>query len=43
MLIGLTDALTVGGEIPLTLRFAGAGTVTVQLRIQAAGTRQHAH
>ncbi len=43
MLIGLAAPLVLGTEVPLTLRFAQAGEVTVQLRVQAAGTRQHVH
>ena len=43
MLIGLGAPLVLGADVPLTLRFAQAGEVTVQLRVQAAGTRQHAH
>ncbi|MES2713295.1 MAG: hypothetical protein V4653_17080 [Pseudomonadota bacterium] len=43
MLIGLSAPLAVGGSVPLTLRFARAGEVTVELRVQAAGTREHAH
>lgn len=43
MLIGLSAPLVLGADVPLTLRFAQAGEVTVQLRVQAAGTRQHAH
>jgi copper(I)-binding protein len=43
MLIGLTEPLAQGGRLPLTLRFAEAGEVTVQVEIQAAGARGHAH
>lgn len=43
MLIGLTEPLQQGREVPLTLRFAEAGEVTVQLEIQAAGARGHSH
>ncbi len=43
MLIGLAEPLRAGTEMPLTLRFARAGEVTVQLEIQAAGSRGHTH
>ncbi|MDB5314851.1 MAG: hypothetical protein JWO24_695 [Rhodospirillales bacterium] len=43
MLIGLAAPLVVGADVPLTLRFERAGTVTVPLRIQAAGARRPAH
>lgn len=43
MLIGLTEPLQQGREAPLTLRFAEAGEVTIQLEIQAAGARGHSH
>lgn len=43
MLIGLTEPLRQGAEVPVTLRFARAGEVTVQLEIQAAGARGHSH
>ena len=43
MLIGLTEPLQQGRAVPLTLRFAEAGEVTVQLDIQAAGARGHSH
>jgi copper(I)-binding protein len=43
MLIGLAEPLRAGAEMPLTLRFARAGEVTVQLEIQAAGSRGHTH
>lgn len=43
MLLGLTAPLALGGDVPLTLRFERAGEVTVQLRVQAAGARQHSH
>ena len=43
MLIGLTQAMDVGGSIPVILRFERAGEVTIQLSIQAAGARAPAH
>lgn len=43
MLIGLTEPLRQGTEVPLTLRFARAGEVTVRLEVQAAGARGHHH
>ena len=42
MLIGLTQPLAVGEEVPLTLVFERAGPVTVQLTVRPAGAR-HAH
>ncbi len=39
MLIGLTRPLAVGEAVPVTLRFERAGTVTVNLAVQAAGAR----
>ncbi|MBX9752631.1 MAG: copper chaperone PCu(A)C [Roseococcus sp.] len=43
MLIGLTQPMNVGQSIPVTLRFEGAGEVTIQLAVQAAGARQSGH
>lgn len=43
MFMGLNRALVAGETIPVTLRFAEAGEVTVQLRVQAAGARGHGH
>ncbi len=43
MLMGLTQPMSVGQSIPVTLRFEHAGEVTVQLAVQAAGARQPAH
>lgn len=43
MLIGLTEPLRRGTTVPLTLRFERAGEATVQLEIQPAGARGHAH
>lgn len=45
MLIGLTRPIELGGRVPLTLRFEGAGEVTVELAVQRAGapTAGHAH
>ncbi|UPY35210.1 copper chaperone PCu(A)C [Sediminicoccus sp. KRV36] len=43
MLIGLTRPMNDGQSIPVTLRFAQAGEVTVQLAVQAAGARTPAH
>ena len=34
MLIGLKAPLALGSSVPLTLRFAKAGTVTVQLKVE---------
>lgn len=39
MLIGLTRPLAVGEQVPLTLVFEHAGTVTVNLAVQPAGAR----
>lgn len=39
MLIGLTRPLAVGEQVPLTLVFERAGTLTVELSVQAAGAR----
>ncbi|WP_424812341.1 copper chaperone PCu(A)C [Roseococcus sp. YIM B11640] len=39
MLMGLTQRLEAGQSVPVTLRFARAGEVTVQLQVQAAGAR----
>ncbi|MDB5375313.1 MAG: hypothetical protein JWP04_3955 [Belnapia sp.] len=39
MLIGLTEALRQGGEVPLTLRFERAGEVQVMLHVMGAGAR----
>ena len=39
MLMGLNRPLVAGETIPVTLRFAGAGEVTIQLAVQAAGAR----
>jgi len=39
MFMGLTRNVTAGETIPVTLRFAEAGEVTVQLRVEAAGAR----
>jgi hypothetical protein len=41
MLIGLAAPLERGTRIPLTLRFARGGEVTVMLEVQAAGARGH--
>lgn len=43
MLIGLTEPLRQGGEVPLTLRFERAGEVQVMLAIEAAGARGSHH
>lgn len=43
MFMGLNRTLVAGETIPVTLRFAEAGEVTVQLRVQAAGARGHGH
>ena len=46
MLLGLTQPLEQGQALPLTLRFAQAGEVTVQLAVQpagASGMMQHRH
>lgn len=39
MLIGLTEALRQGGEVPLTLRFERAGEAQVMLHVLGAGAR----
>ena len=39
MLIGLTEALRQGGEVPLTLRFEKAGEAQVMLHVLGAGAR----
>ena len=39
MLMGLTEPLRQGSEVPLTLRFERAGEVQVMLQVQAAGAR----
>ncbi|MBW6400618.1 copper chaperone PCu(A)C [Roseomonas sp. HJA6] len=39
MMIGLTAPLQQGGRVPLTLRFEHAGTVQVELAVEAAGAR----
>ncbi len=39
MLIGLTRPLAVGEQVPITLVFERAGTVTVDLAVQPAGAR----
>ena len=41
MFMGLTRPLVAGETIPVTLRFAQAGEVTIQLAVQAAGARGH--
>jgi|YNPMSStandDraft_1061717.scaffolds.fasta_scaffold08464_4 copper(I)-binding protein len=43
MLIGLTEPLRQGAEVPLTLRFERAGEVQVMLAIEAAGARGSHH
>lgn len=43
MLIGLTEPLRQGSEVPLTLRFERAGEVQVMLAIEAAGARGSHH
>jgi copper(I)-binding protein len=43
MLIGLTEPLRQGTEVPLTLRFERTGEVQVMLHVQAAGARGPAH
>ena len=43
MLIGLTEPLRQGAEVPLTLRFERAGEVQVMLAIEAAGARGGHH
>jgi len=43
MLIGLTEPLVQGTEVPLTLVFARAGEVQVMLAIEAAGARGAHH
>lgn len=39
MLMGLNRPLAVGESVPVTLRFERAGSVTVNLAVQAAGAR----
>lgn len=43
MLIGLTEPLRQGAEVPLTLRFERAGEVQVMLAVEAAGARGGHH
>jgi len=43
MFIGLFQELRQGQSVPVTLVFERAGSVTVQMEIQAAGARGHAH
>ena len=43
MLLGLKAPLVAGKLIPLTLNFAKAGPVKVQLKIEAAGATEPAH
>jgi periplasmic copper chaperone A len=43
MLIGLTEPLRAGAEVPLTLRFEQAGEVRIILEVQAAGSPGHTH
>ncbi|WP_294251405.1 copper chaperone PCu(A)C [uncultured Sphingomonas sp.] len=44
MLIGLKAPLTLGTMVPLTLRFARAGTITVQLKVEPVSfTGEAAH
>lgn len=43
MLIGLTEPLRQGSEVPLTLRFERAGEVPVMLAVEAAGARGGHH
>lgn len=43
MLIGLKAPLVQGALVPLTLNFAKAGPVKVQLKVEAAGASEPAH
>ena len=43
MLIGLKAPLVEGKLVPLTLNFARAGTVKVELKVEAAGATEPAH
>lgn len=43
MLIGLKAPLVEGKLVPLTLKFAKAGTVKVELKVEAAGATEPAH
>jgi copper(I)-binding protein len=43
MLIGLKSSLTQGSLVPLTLNFAKAGPIKVQLKVEAAGASEPAH
>ena len=43
MLIGLKVPLVQGSQVPLTLNFAKAGPVKVQLKVEAAGATEPAH
>ena len=43
MLIGLKAPLVEGAQVPLTLNFAKAGPVKVQLKVEAAGASAPAH
>ncbi|MBL6076446.1 copper chaperone PCu(A)C [Belnapia sp. T18] len=43
MLIGLTQPLAAGSDVPLTLRFERAGETQVMLHVGAAGARGPAH
>jgi copper(I)-binding protein len=40
---GLTATLEPGGHFPLTLNFANAGTMTIEVLIEAADASQHSH
>lgn len=43
MIVGLKQPLTMGGRIPLTLRFERAGEIKIELEVQAADSRKPHH
>ena len=43
MIIGLKQPLTMGGRVPLTLRFERAGEIKIELEVQAADSRKPHH
>ena len=43
MIVGLKQPLTMGGRVPLTLRFERAGEIKIELEVQAADSRKPHH
>lgn len=43
MLMGLTEPLEKGGSVPLTLEFAGAGEIEVELAVEGIGAEAPGH